>query len=140
VKVATNVGIELGGQAYWKGGLRGGHVLVLLRFEWLVVLRTCDQAERGTQGPPLMTGWPPMPAAVRRRGLPPAASATGDLGFDQAGRLAAAGVTAAFDERRATRTMAALTAMIDRRPTHCSASPVPSPQYGLEGPTSNGMT
>src|ERR687898_852497 len=67
-----------------------------------------------------------------------AARATGGFGFDQAGRLAAAG--APFDERRATWTMAPLTAMIDRRPNHCSASPVPSPQYGLEGPTSNGMT
>src|SRR5688500_3696982 len=60
--------------------------------------------------------------------------------FDHDGRLAAAGMTAPFDERRATRTMAALTAMIDRSPAHCSASPMPSPQYGLEGPTSTGMT
>jgi hypothetical protein len=60
--------------------------------------------------------------------------------FDHGRRLAAAGVTTPFDERRATRTMAALTAMIDRRPTHCSVSPMPSPQYGLEGPTSTGMT
>src|SRR5918994_5784163 len=72
-------------------------------------------------------------------GVRAAARATRSVGFDQAGRLAGAGVTAAFDERRATRTTAALTAMIDRRPTHCSASPMPSPQYGLEGPTSTGM-
>ena len=52
----------------------------------------------------------------------------------------AADVTAAFGECRATRTMAALTAMIDTRPTHCSASPMPSPQYGFDGPTSTGMT
>ena len=32
--------------------------------------------------------------------------------------LAAAGVAVPFDARRATRTMAALTARIDRRPTH----------------------
>jgi len=50
------------------------------------------------------------------------------FGRDHDGTLAAAGVTAAFDECRATRTMAALTAMIDRRPTHCSGSPMPSPQ------------
>ena len=50
------------------------------------------------------------------------------FGRDHDGTLAAAGVTAAFDERRATRTMAALTARIDRRPTHCSGSPMPSPQ------------
>src|SRR5687768_10624129 len=61
-------------------------------------------------------------------------------GSDHDRRLAAAGVTAPFDERRATRTMAALTAMIDTSPAHCSASPMPSPQYGLEGPTSTGMT
>jgi hypothetical protein len=42
------------------------------------------------------------------------------------------------ERRLATRTIAALTAMIDRRPTHCSASPMPSPQYGFEGPTSTG--
>src|SRR3954447_8878081 len=36
--------------------------------------------------------------------------------------------TADLDERRATWTMAALTARIDTRPTHCSASPMPSPQ------------
>ena len=56
------------------------------------------------------------------------------FGVDHDGTLAAAGVTAAFGERRATRTMAALTARIDTRPTHCSASPMPSPQYGLDGP------
>ena len=62
------------------------------------------------------------------------------LNRDHDGTLAVTGVRAAFDERRATRTMAALTARIDRRPTHCSGSPMPSPQYGLEGPTSTGMT
>src|SRR5215210_3129820 len=61
------------------------------------------------------------------------------LGFDHDRRLAATGVTAPFGDRRATRTMAALTAMIERRPTHCSVSPMPSPQYGLEGPTSTGI-
>ena len=50
------------------------------------------------------------------------------FGRDHDGTLAARGVTAAFDERRATRTMAVLTARIDRRPTHCSGSPMPSPQ------------
>jgi hypothetical protein len=50
------------------------------------------------------------------------------LNRDHARRLAAAGVTAAFGDRRATRTMVALTARIDRRPTHCSGSPMPSPQ------------
>jgi hypothetical protein len=50
------------------------------------------------------------------------------LSRDHDRRLAAAGVTAAFGDRRATRTMVALTARIDRRPTHCSGSPMPSPQ------------
>jgi len=50
------------------------------------------------------------------------------FGRDHDGTLAATCVTAAFDERRATRTMAALTARTDRRPTHCSVSPMPSPQ------------
>ena len=50
------------------------------------------------------------------------------FGRDHDGTLATTGVTAAFDERRATRTMAALTARIDKRPTHCSGSPMPSPQ------------
>ena len=60
-------------------------------------------------------------------------------GVDHDRTLATAGVTAAFGERRATRTMAALTPMIARRPIHCSASPMPSPQYGFEGPTATGM-
>ena len=50
------------------------------------------------------------------------------LNRDHDRRLATAGVTAAFGDRRATRTMAALTARIDSRPTHCSGSPMPSPQ------------
>ncbi len=50
------------------------------------------------------------------------------LNRDHDRRLAAAGVTAAFGDRRATRTMLALTARIERRPTHCSGSPMPSPQ------------
>src|SRR3954471_3501912 len=62
------------------------------------------------------------------------------FGFDHDCRLAAAGVTAPFGDRRAALMMAALTARIDRRPSHWSASPMPAPQYGFEGPTSAGMT
>src|SRR3954463_4391173 len=61
------------------------------------------------------------------------------FGVDHDRRLAATGVTIAFVERRVMRTMAALTAMIDTRPSHCRASPMPSPQYGFDGPTSTGM-
>ena len=50
------------------------------------------------------------------------------FGADHDRTLAAAGATAGLGERRAMCTMAVLTARIDRRPTHCRASPMPSPQ------------
>jgi hypothetical protein len=87
-----------------------------------------------------LVGWQASVATLRGGVTSPSRLADRRLGFRQAGTLAVAGARAPFAERRATPTMAALTAMIDSRPTHCSASPVPSPQYGLEGPTSTGMT
>src|SRR5688572_24257900 len=59
---------------------------------------------------------------------------------DDAGTLTAAASPAdVVDRCRPTNTMAALQARIARKPTHCSASPMPSPQYGLDGPISTGM-
>src|SRR5215213_10764091 len=74
--------------------------------------------------------------ATRKWGRRSPDGARAFVGADHDCRLAAVGVRAHFDGRRATWTMAALTARIDRRPTHCRVSPIPSPQYVLEGPTS----
>src|SRR4051812_42844918 len=58
------------------------------------------------------------------------------LGGNHADTLAAAVAIDGRAVRRTAPTMAALTARIDTTPTHWRASPVPSPQYGFEGPTS----
>src|SRR6185436_14545308 len=65
----------------------------------------------------------------------PAARSAGD---DHAGTPTAPVAPVGSDARRAAPTMAALTTRIETRPTHWRASPMPSPQYGLVGPTSAG--
>jgi hypothetical protein len=51
------------------------------------------------------------------------------IGDPYAVTLEEVGAAMAFDDRcRPTTTIATLHTMIDRKPNHCSASPLPSPQ------------